>query len=131
MPIKGRLETKGFGEYLERLAKAGVEIDPITDQALSAGGDVLVEGMQSRAPVDTGNLQSKISRSEPVQEGNVHYIEVGLLHGVDAETARYGAAQEFGTSDMPAHPYIRPTMDNDMRKARAAMKDVFVEREAL
>jgi HK97 gp10 family phage protein len=131
MPIKTRLTTKGFEEYLERLAKAGQDIDAISDEALAAGGELLLEGMQRRVPVKTGNLKSKLAVTHPAAEGNVHYIDVGLLHGTDAETARYGGAQEYGTSDMSAQPYIRPTFDSDMRAARAEMRRIFEQREAL
>jgi HK97 gp10 family phage protein len=131
MSIKTRLTTSGFSEYLEKIVKAGQDIDAIADEALAAGGSVLVEGMHRRVPKDTGNLDAHLAVSAPQQDGNFHFIEVGLLHGTDANTARYGAAQEFGTSHTPAQPYIRPTMDEDMRKARGDMKEVFVAKGAL
>jgi len=125
MPIKTRLTTKGFEEYLEEIARAGHDIDVITDHALQAGGQVLVEGMKERVAVDTHNLQNHIACSEPQQEGNLHFVEVGLLKDTDAETARYGNVQEFGSTKMPAHPYIRPTLDSDMGKARKEMRQVY------
>jgi len=45
----------------------------------------------------------------------------------DAETARYGMAQEYGTSSMSAHPYIRPTLKADNRKIRGAERKVLKE----
>lgn len=131
MPIKTRLTTKGFEEYLEVLAKAGEDIDAISDEALAAGGKVLVEGMQRRVPKKTMNLMNHIKVTAPQRDGNVHYIDVGLVHGTDADTARYGGAQEYGTSDMSANPYIRPTFDADMRAARARMREIFEARKAL
>ncbi|MDD5367461.1 MAG: HK97 gp10 family phage protein [Anaerolineaceae bacterium] len=131
MPIKTRLTTKGFEDYLERIAQAGQDIDQVADEALQAGGAVLVDGMQARVAVDTHNLQSKIDCSEPQQDGNFHFVEVGLLKDTDADTARYGNVQEFGSANMPAHPYIRPTLDSDMGKARRAMRQVFEEKGAL
>ena len=130
MPIKTRLTTKGFAEYLERLAQAGKNIDAIAGEALLAGGEVLLEGMRRRVPVDTHNLQNHLKLAGPTQDGNFSYVEVGLV-GADAETARYGNVQEFGSSSMAAQPYVRPTMDEDMKKARAKMKEVFEKHEAL
>lgn len=127
MPLKTRLTTKGFAEYLEKVAQAGRNIDQVADQALAAGGAVLVEGMRARVAVDTHNLQDHIKATEPAADGNFHFIEVGLPAGTDAETARYGNVQEFGSSKMPAHPYVRPTLDSDMGKARAEMRRVFKE----
>lgn len=126
MPIKTRLVTKGFDEYLERLKNAGKDIDSAVDAALVAGGDILAAGMHDRVAKDTGNLNEHIGATEPQQDGNMHYIEVGVL-GADAETARYANVQEFGSSSMPAHPYIRPTLDEDMSKARSVMRKVFQE----
>ena len=128
MPVRYKLETKGFSEYLEVLAQAGKKIDPIADDALVAGGDVLLTGMERRVPRDTGNLAAHLERSEPEQDGNFHSVTVGLSKDTDADTARYGAAQEYGWGpDHPAQPYIRPAIDEDMRSARAAMKAVFLK----
>jgi HK97 gp10 family phage protein len=131
MAVRSKLETKGFAEYLEKIAAAGRDIDPIAGRALDAGGDILLSGMQRRVPKDTRNLEQHLEKDGPHQDGNFHYIEVGLSRRADADTARYGNAQEFGTSSMAAQPYIRPTLDSDMGKARAAMKQVFEEEGVL
>jgi HK97 gp10 family phage protein len=126
MPVRYKLETKGFSEYLERLVQAGDDIDRIADQALEAGGDILLQGMDQRVPRDTGNLAAHLERSEPERDGNFHSVTVGLSKDADAETARYGGAQEFGWGpDHPAQPYIRPAIDEDMKTAKAAMKEIF------
>lgn len=125
MPIKSHFSTKGLEEYLEKIGRAGEKIGEVVDRALEAGGQVLVDGMLRRAPEETGNLKENIKMIGPETEGFVHFIEVGLHSGTDAETARYANVQEYGSADTPAHPYIRPTMDEDMGKARKAMRDVF------
>lgn len=126
MPVRYKLETKGFSEYLERLHEAGEDIDRIADQALEAGGDILLEGMDRRVPKLTGNLQAHLERSESEKDGNFHSVTVGLGKDTDAETLRYGGAQEYGWGpDHPAQPYIRPAIDEDMRSARAAMRAIF------
>ena len=128
MPVRYKLETKGFSEYLETLAQAGRQIDPVADEALDAGGDVLLAGMERRVPRDTGNLAAHLERSEPERDGNFHSVTVGLSANTDSVTARYGAAQEYGWGpDHPAQPYIRPAFDEDMRSARAVMKAVFLK----
>jgi len=124
MPIKTRLTTQGAAEWLEAIAKAGGNVDAAADKALVAGGQILVKGMQQRAPKDTGNLAEHIKASEPQADGNFHYIEVGLVDA-DKVTSRYGNAQEFGWASheghKAGHPYVRPTLDCDMTRARAAM----------
>jgi hypothetical protein len=129
--MKTKLTTKGFEDYLESLAAANADIDPICDEALAAGGAVLLEGMQRRVPKDTWNLEEHLTCTDPVQDGNFHFINVGLVQGVDAKTANNGMVQEFGSGHVAAQPYIRPTMDEDMGKARKDMRRVFVEKGAL
>jgi hypothetical protein len=87
--------------------------------------------MKQRVPKDTHNLERHLELVGPVQDGNFHYVEVGIPASADANTARYGNVQEYGSARTPAQPYIRPTLDHDMSKARAEMKKVFVEKGAL
>jgi HK97 gp10 family phage protein len=131
MPVKSRLTTKGFEAYLEELARAGKAIDPITDTALLAGGEILVDGMHRRVAKDTENLDQHLGVEGPFQEGNFHYVEVGLRRDTDADTARYGNVNEFGSAKMAAQPFVRPALDEDLGKARAAMRDVFEQEGAL
>jgi HK97 gp10 family phage protein len=134
MPIRGRMTTNGFEEYLDRLRQAGQDVEEAADAALIAGADVLVDGMLARVPRDTGNLAAQIDRSEPEREGSLHFIYVGVRRyrdGLDEDTGRYGGVQEYGSANTPAHPYIRPTLDKDMGKARRAMREEFERRRLL
>lgn len=125
MAARARLDTKGFADYLERIARAGRDVDKAADSALQAGGEVLAVGMRQRVAKDTRNLEQHLGKSEPKGDGNYHFVLVGIVAGTDAETARYGNAQEYGSSSMPAHPYIRPALDEDMGKAKRAMRASF------
>jgi HK97 gp10 family phage protein len=121
MTTRATLTTKGVAETLDALAQAGQDVDATVDRMLQAGGGVLLDGMKTRVPKDTHNLESKLALDGPHQDGNLHYVQVGMEPGIDADTARYGNAQEYGTSVMAAQPYVRPTVDNDLGKARRAM----------
>lgn len=131
--MKARITTQGFAEYLDALAKAGRDIDGITDDALASGGEVLLEGMQRRAPVlkipdprfRAGDLRDALRCTEPQKDGNYHYVEIGLLKGTERRIIIYGVVQEFGSSSVSPQPYFRPTLDEDMTKARNAMRVVF------
>lgn len=125
MATTGYISTKGFDEYLEKLAAAGRDVDVSAQKALLAGAEVAKKGMQRRAPKDEHNLEKHIKIDGPHQEGNFSYADVGVIHKkefTDADTARYGNSQEYGTSSMPAHPYIRPTIKGDSGKVRSAMR---------
>lgn len=122
MPLKTKFSTKGMEETLEQLAQHGRDVDRAVASGLAAGGQVLLDGMQRRVPRDTENLAHNLTMDGPHQDGNYHYVTIGLNKGVDAETARYGAAQEYGWGpDHPGQPYIRPAVDEDTSKARRAM----------
>lgn len=125
MTVRVKFSTKGFDEWLERVAQAGKSVDVVTDRALAAGGQVILDGMLRRVPRDTENLAHSLSVDGPKAEGNYHYIMVGLNRGTDADTVRYGVVQEYSSADTPAQPYIRPALDEDLRKARTAMVNVF------
>jgi HK97 gp10 family phage protein len=120
------LNYKTWEKYLAVIEEAGKDIDTAVDKALLAGAQVIQEEMISLAPVKTGNLRDHIKIKGPIADGNYHYCEVGIIHDIsftDAETARYANSQEYGTSKMAAHPYIRPGIDNAKKAARKAMRD--------
>lgn len=130
MSTRTIFSTKGFEEYLENIAQAGEAVDSAAERAVMAGVEVAQEGMQKRVPKDTHNLEEHIQIKGPQKDGNFVFAEVGVIHDkafTDAETARYGNAQEFGSSSMPAQPYIRPTMRNDKSKIRKAEKESLEE----
>ena len=128
--MKTVLTTKGFEAYLEKLNAAGVNIDQVADEALQAGSAVLLEGMQRRAPKLTGHLKGRIQVVGPEDDGNFHFVKVGIFH-IQRPEESYFLYQEYGTPHAAAHPYMRPTFDEDMPRARAAMRAVFKSKGAL
>jgi len=131
------LTLDGYDEYLEKLQKTGQDIDQIAEQCLDAGGNVLVAGMQRRAPYSL--IKQACRKTVVMADGNKRYLYLGVLRGTDAEIARIAAVWEFGGRSTPSpknpkrkprpgikmKPYIRPTLHNDAKKARSAMEDVF------
>jgi HK97 gp10 family phage protein len=124
MAARVSFSVMGFEEYLERIARAGRDIDAAAGKAVAAQGDLILEGMEARAPVLTGKLKITLARTPVRQDGNFVYIEVGMPRDADADVARYGNAQEYGTSSMPAHSYIRAGFDEKKNKARALARKV-------
>ena len=130
MSVQSNFSLTGMSEWLEKIGQAGKDVDDSAARAVMAGAEVAQAGMIDRAPELTGKLKAHIKIKGPTQEGNEISALVGVIHDkayTDAETARYGMAQEFGTSSMPAHPYIRPTLKADNRKIRGAEWKVLKE----
>ncbi len=129
--MRGKITTKGFEAYLEKIAAAGKNVDQAAAGAVKAGGDVALAGMQRRVPKDTRNLEQHLVVDGPQQDGNFVFVEVGLSKTADADTTRYGNAQEFGTSTMAAQPYVRPTLAEDAGQIKTAMRKSLEESEIL
>lgn len=123
MVTKATLDVKGLAEYLESIAKAGVDIDAAAQRGLMKGGAVLEAEMDALVPVgETSNLKTAVILDGPYQDGNFSYVEVGVI-GASADVAEYGNVQEYGSpsKNIPAQPYIRPAIDG---KRREVMQEV-------
>lgn len=125
MAVRVNYKMNGFDEYFEKLVQAGKDIDAAADRANIAAGDVILDGMLERVPRLTGNLAEHLERSEPVVDGNFHGIDIGMREKPlpDADTARYGNVQEYGSATTPAQSYIRAGFDRTKSKARKAQKE--------
>ena len=138
MTTRGELSLKGLEEYLEDLAAAGEDVDQAAANALIAGGDVILPGMQELVAVDTGDLKDHLHRTEPVRDGNLTIVEIGVFDGEnlpDAKLAKKANAQEYGYTrggkHYPGQPYARPGFDNKKRAALEVMKESLREDGAL
>jgi HK97 gp10 family phage protein len=126
MMVKAVWSTVGLSEWMEKIQKTGESVDDAAERSVLAGAEVAQEEMIDRAPELTGNLKKHIKIKGPKRDGNEVSAEVGVIHDIkytDAETARYAMAQEYGTSSMPANPYIRPAWKKGMRKIRKAQRE--------
>ena len=90
-----------FGNVL-----ATVEGDDLFD-LLSAGGYILLAESQELAPVDTGFLRAS---GQLEREGD------SVIVGYAAE---YAPPVEYGTSKMPAQPFLRPAMEETDKMVEA------------
>jgi HK97 gp10 family phage protein len=109
-------------KYLEQVVEAGVSIDAAVDRALGEASDVILEGMGRRAPILTGYLMSRIGVLEAGQDGNYHFVDVGVDFR-DRNSILYAVFVEFGAPHRPAQPFLRPTFDEDKNKIRKALRD--------
>ncbi len=124
MAFKTRISTSGLAEHIQRLVDQQKDVDAVVAEGLAEAAEILKTEMVKLAPVKTGNLRDHIRIAGPTKEGNVTYIEVGVIHSkklTDATTARYANAQEYGTSSMAAQPYVRPGTSKAKNKARKAL----------
>lgn len=124
MPIRVTVNTKGLDALLEAVAKKGADLDAVAGQAVQAACEVLLDEMQKRVPLDTGNLADTLAIDGPKQSGLYISATVGIPNNADKDTAIYGAVQEYGSARTPAQPFIRPAVEAKRSAARKAMIDV-------
>ena len=124
MTTHARFELKGLDEYLEAIQQAGQDIDAAAKRALSAGAEILQAEMDILVPKDEGNLQDHIVIVGPFQDGNLNYVEVGVVNA-DAETAIYGNVQEYGSPSKNIKPqsYIRAAVDRKKSAVKKAIRE--------
>ena len=120
--LSATLTLKGLDEYLENVRKAGVDIDAAVDRALIAGAEIMQEEMKGLVPVDTGNLRNHIIINGPIQNGNYHYVEIGVINA-DETTARYAKVVEYGRPKIQARSFIRTGRDRSRKKVYNAMRE--------
>ncbi|MBP7212737.1 MAG: HK97 gp10 family phage protein [Anaerolineaceae bacterium] len=119
---------EGLKQMMDELAKLEAsELDAVAVEMLDAGAEVALDGMQRRVPVKTGKLKGHLKKGPVQQDGNRSVVEIGILDA-PGEVVRYGTAQEYGTSSVPAQSYMRETMKLDRAKIYAAMRKVLKAR---
>lgn len=104
-------------ELLKKLSKLGNKMDEVSEKVLEAGGEIVLDKVKNNlqgvlSGNSTGELLSSLGLSKVLlgRDGN-HNIKVGF-----AEPRRDGKSNamianiiEYGKSDQPAKPFLKPT----------------------
>lgn len=98
-----------------RLPQVTEEIKATVDQLVRKASFDIEAQAKARAPVDTGFLRSSI-KAEPVAPR--HWRVVAYAH--------YAIYQEFGTTRMPAQPFMRPALELVRAELDQALRMVVV-----
>lgn len=95
-----------MAQGLDALAEALEEIPQMLStaaaQGLEKGLQQVAEDARARAPVDTGILRKSIACSlQPTGNGAIGTVRADAV---------YASAVEFGTGELPAHPFLYPAI---------------------
>lgn len=133
MAATTNFKIDGAAEMVRLLKELGPRVaDRVGDQALRAGAKPIVTRAKELAPVLTGQLRDDIA-AEIERQGkgsDTRRIEIG----VRKPTSRRFHLSEFGTAHNPAHPFMRPALDEKASPALDEMGRVLakgIEREAI
>lgn len=128
-------EVEGLKELQEKLRALGPKVARnALRSAVNAGAQVVRKEVQARAPIDTGTLRRAIYIKQIRELSNefqqTFYIGVrrGKKYQKKKMDAWYAMMVEFGTSKMPAKPYIRPAFESKKVEAAARIKEKLMER---
>ncbi|MGI2748650.1 HK97-gp10 family putative phage morphogenesis protein [Bacillus cytotoxicus] len=127
----------GFDRLITGLEAMGARGKEIEDKALAAGGEPIRKAIAERAPRST--TPKPPSKSEPWRtgkhaadqikvtkarlEGGVKTVKIGL-DKADRSPWFYLKFHEWGTSKMPAHPFVEPGFNASKAAAVRAMTDI-------
>ena len=107
---------EGTDETIRNLGRINDAVLAELEQAVMPGTEVVAESARQKVPVDTGKLKESIQAR--VTKKNASGVTVIVAAGTDEY---YWLFIEFGTSKMPAQPFLRPALDEN----RAAVKREF------
>ncbi|MBK5206122.1 MAG: HK97 gp10 family phage protein [Polaromonas sp.] len=123
--------AKALRELPDRVARNGLRA------AVNAGATVVKNQARKNAPVDTGLLKKNIFQKQ-IREASSQYQQtfaVGVRQGharnkdgSKKELPYYWRFMEFGTSKMPARPFLRPAFEAKKEEAVKRIKEKLDER---
>lgn len=121
--------VQGIDELVEALEMEAERVDRNGPDAAMAGARVAIEAMEQTVPVRTGGLKGHIKAKGPMYNSvDGHHADV-FPTGKDKHGERYetiGFVQEYGRSNMPAQPWMRPAVENKADAIGAAVADTLM-----
>lgn len=120
----------GVDELIQGMSLEAERIDRNGPAAAMAGAKVAIRAMEDTVPVRTGGLKGHIKAKGPFYDSvDGHHADV-FPTGKDPNGERYetiGAVQEYGRSNMPAQPWMRPAVENNGDAIGAAVADTLMQ----
>jgi len=94
--------------------------DRAVKNAMAAGAREIRDEAKRLVPVEPGSLRDDIVVSRTVKErGKRRRLKGSVVVGIKDEGRFYAHLIEFGTSRIPAHPFLRPAFANKQQAAIA------------
>lgn len=134
-------ELQGTEEIKAKLKKLNAQSNRIENKALREGGKVILDEIKRRAPRSdvprppggkTQRWRTGKHAADLLKVGNVRrekggkIVRVGLLKG-DTSKIFYLKFHEWGTSKMPARPFMEPAQQEKEQEALQAIRDALKE----
>ena len=120
---------QGINEMIDVMKLEAERVDRNGPEAAMAGARAAIEAMEATVPVRTGGLKGHIKAKGPLYNSiDGHHADV-YPTGKDKHGERYetiGFVQEYGRSNMPAQPWMRPAVETKGEAIGAAVADALM-----
>lgn len=121
------MDVGGLDALMKSMELEAQRIDERGPEAVAAGAEALRQALEAAAPVRTGGLAGHIKIGKPQHTAvDGHYREV-YPDGKNPRGERYatiGFVLEYGRSNMPARPWMRPAAETSAQAVADAMAEV-------
>jgi HK97 gp10 family phage protein len=94
-------------DLASQLAALNQSLGAATQEAAMAAATVIEAEVRARAPVNTGALVASLDNKSARRQAQAS-ATIQVEHSGPDGTEHYAIFQEYGTSNMPAHPFMRP-----------------------
>jgi HK97 gp10 family phage protein len=122
-----RFEFDGLDEIIEHFSDMDPRVEEADAKALKAGGEVIAKYQRelvNRSDKDQPHIQDNITVSKPyVDKDGGKYVTVGPNKKV-AWRAKF---LEYGTSKMPAYPFIEKGATESEDEVMDVMEEIYFE----
>jgi len=122
-----KLDLNGFKELLERIQKAGGNIDAAAEKALVESAKPFMEDLKTGIKKHHRTGLTEASLNDPTQierEGNRLTLKVGFDLGKGGLPALF---LEYGTPRSKAEPFIQQAIKRNQAKARKIQKEILTK----
>lgn len=109
-------------ELLDRLKDMGNKAKRIADTALVKAAEPILNDAVVNAPVRTGKGKKGLKIGRPRSKGDKKYVVIGI-DKADISEIFYMKFHEYGTSKMPAKPFLGPAYQKNKNKAVEIIKE--------
>lgn len=118
-------EVGDIDALIQQMQLESERVERNAQAAVQAGAEVLREALEASAPVRTGGLAGSIKVGK-IGRDSVNGVHADVYpDGTDPHGERYatiGSVLEYGRSNMPARPWLRPTAESAGAAVTEAMR---------
>lgn len=102
------VEIEGTKELEKAFARLGKQASEHLEESVLSGAEIIRQSAIQKAPYKTGNLRGNIEKATSLKSFGRVEVDIG-----PNRKAWYAHFLEYGTSKMPAKPFLRPAIDEN------------------